>query len=172
VTLGSHQQSIGQSQTHITPRYILDAVGPFDLDPAAAWPRPWNCAKQNVAVDGAGLTIKWKPSAFVWLNPPFDRRHIHAWMAKMASHNNGIALLHARTETNWFQPVWNCANAILFLRHRVIFHKPDGSLQTTKKGEVANSGAPVCLVAFGQTAFERLNNCQLEGSLVFGWTSK
>jgi hypothetical protein len=41
MTLGSHQQSIGKSQVHLTPRWIIDALGPFDLDPCAATVRPW-----------------------------------------------------------------------------------------------------------------------------------
>jgi hypothetical protein len=36
MTLGSHQRTVGKSQTHITPRWIIDRLGPFDLDPAAA----------------------------------------------------------------------------------------------------------------------------------------
>jgi hypothetical protein len=33
VSLGSHQRTVGRSQTHITPKWIIDALGPFDLDP-------------------------------------------------------------------------------------------------------------------------------------------
>jgi hypothetical protein len=47
MTLGSHQQTVGKSQNHITPRWIIDTLGPFDLDPAAADPRPWPCARTN-----------------------------------------------------------------------------------------------------------------------------
>jgi hypothetical protein len=38
--LRSYQHCIGNSQ----PRWILAALGDFDLDPAAADPRPWSCA--------------------------------------------------------------------------------------------------------------------------------
>ena len=167
MTLGSHQKTIGTSQTHITPRWIIEALGPFDLDPAGAGQAPWRCATTTISPPHNGLALPW--AGFVWLNPPFDRRHVHEWVSKLAHHNNGIALLHARTETKWFQPCWSRASGILFLRHRVIFHKPDGSQQTTKKGEVANSGAPVCLVGFGVLARTRLENSGLEGSLVTQW---
>lgn len=170
MTLGSHQQSIGKSQVHITPKWIIDALGPFDLDPAAAGQRPWDCAKENFTVATDGLSRTW--NGFVWLNPPFNRYGILAWIHRIASHGNGIALLHARTETAWFRPCWQHASGIFFLRHRVIFCKPDGSPQTTSKGEVANSGAPVCFVAFGQKAFNRLNDCQLEGALVHKWWAR
>lgn len=43
-TLGSHQKTRGDSQYWMTPKFILDALGPFDLDPAGAGPRPWECA--------------------------------------------------------------------------------------------------------------------------------
>jgi hypothetical protein len=167
VTLGSHQSTIGKSQVHITPRWIIDALGPFDLDPCAAIPGPWECATRNIAPPWNGLCYPWE--GFVYLNPPFDRREVGSWITKLAAHNNGIALLHARTETAWFQPCWQHASAILFLRHRVVFCKPDGSPCTTGAGVVANSGAPVCFVAFGQKAFNRLNDCQLAGTLVHRW---
>ncbi len=56
MTLGSHQQSVGKSQTHFTPRQILDALDEFDLDPCAGDPRPWDCARVNYteADDGLG----------------------------------------------------------------------------------------------------------------------
>lgn len=167
MTLGSHQSTIGKSQVHITPRWIIDALGPFDLDPAAAGQAPWRCAKTCIALPANGLTLPWY--GFVYLNPPFDRRGILDWITKLASHNNGIALLHARTETAWFQPCWQHASAIFFLRHRVVFHKPDGSHCITGAGLVANSGAPVCLVGFGSLAQHRLQKCGLKGALVTRW---
>ena len=47
MTLGSHQTSTGKTQIHITPRWIIEVLGPFDLDPAAGNPRPWDCAAVN-----------------------------------------------------------------------------------------------------------------------------
>jgi hypothetical protein len=47
MTLGSHQQCVGKSQSWITPKHIIDALGPFDLDPCASDPRPWDCAGDN-----------------------------------------------------------------------------------------------------------------------------
>jgi len=111
MTLGSHQQSIGRSQNHITPRWIIDALGPFDLDPAAADPRPWPCAA--ISWTAHGLERDW--AGFVYLNPPFDRYVVGDWIAKLARHGHGITLLHARTETAWFEPIWQHAAAILFL---------------------------------------------------------
>lgn len=165
MTLGSHQRAIGKSQVHITPEWIIDALGPFDLDPCAASPRPWSCARNNYTEDG--LTSPW--FGFVFLNPPFHRYQVAAWIGRMAQHDNGIALLHARTETAWFEPCWRHASALLFMAQRITFHKPDGSMQTTAKGEVANSGAPPVLIGFGTEAARRLAGCDIPGALVTGW---
>ena len=138
MTLGSHQKTIGKTQNWITPKFIIDALGVFDLDPCAAYPRPWSCAKKNYTK--GGLEKPW--SGRVWLNPPFHRYQVARWIEKLANHGCGIALIHARTETEWFEPIWRKAHSILFLSDRLYFHDPDG-----KRAE-ANSGAPACLVAF------------------------
>jgi len=161
MTLGSHQRAIGLSQTHLTPRSLLDRLGAFDLDPCAADPRPWDCAKHNLAFADDGLSKRWHGR--VWLNPPFDRRVVGTWIGRLAAHGDGIALIHARVETDWFQPIWKDANAVLFLRKRISFCTPDGTPQP------ANSGAPVCLAAFGAYNAEVLSTCGLEGTLVTDW---
>jgi hypothetical protein len=163
MTLGSHQQTIGKSQNHITP--LVEIINPlggaqsFDLDPAGADPRPWDCAK--VTWTSRGLERDW--FGFVWLNPPFDVREVGEWIAKLAAHGNGIALLHARTEAGWFEPIWERASGILFLSNRIKFCKPDGSEQPF------NSGAPAILVAFGPEALARLRRCGIPGRLVTVW---
>src|SRR5690348_8670406 len=111
MTLGSHQTTVGKSQVHLTPKWIIDALGPFHLDPCAASPRPWNCAVHNITADGLGAD--WY--GHVWLNPPFNRYSVGRWVERLASHDDGIALLHARTEAGWFEPVWACADNMLFL---------------------------------------------------------
>jgi hypothetical protein len=159
MTLGSHQKSIGDSQTWITPRWILEALGPFDLDPAGADPRPWDCATETLTKHG--LSVPWYGRVF--LNPPFDRYQVGQWISKLATYGNGIALLHARVEAEWFEPCWDRASAILFLANRIFFHYPDG-----RRAE-ANSGAPACLIAFSQDNAERLRDCGIEGYLITGW---
>jgi hypothetical protein len=146
MTLGSHQKTVGKSQSWITPKYIIDELGPFDLDPCACTPQPWPCAKEQYTTNG--LERPWH--GMVWLNPPFDRYKVGKWMQKLADHGNGIALIHARTETGWFEPAWRKADTIGFISGRIHFHKPDG---TRAK---ANSGAPAVLVAFGKEASNRL----------------
>jgi DNA N-6-adenine-methyltransferase (Dam) len=161
MTLGSHQRTVGLSQDHISPKWMLDRLGPFKFDPAAAVIRPWDCAEINWTTNG--LTREWPRAWFGFLNPPFDRYIVGAWIRKAADHGNMIVLLHARTEAEWFEPVWEHASGILFLADRIHFHKPDGSRQP------ANSGAPPVLCAFGDEAVMRLHRCGIAGALVTRW---
>ena len=102
----------------------------------------------------------------MFLNPPFDRYQVATWIRKLAKHGNGIALLHARTEAEWFEPVWESASGILFMADRIHFHRPDGSRQP------ANSGAPPLLASFGAEALRRLHRCEIPGAIVTGWVWK
>jgi hypothetical protein len=171
MTLGSHQKTIGTSRVHLTPRWIIEALGPFDLDPCAADPRPWDCAEVNLCEADDGLRRAWPAGARTWLNPPFDRYVVARWIGRLAEHGRGTALLHARTETEWFRICWERATAILFMARRLTFVKPDGTPCTTKNGEVANSGAPPVLVAFGDYDAMQLRGFAAEhgGALVDRW---
>ena len=165
MTLGSHQKTIGTSQVHLTPRWIIEALGPFDLDPCAADPRPWDCADVNLCEADDGLRQPW--AGRMWLNPPFDRYRVGKWIGRLAEHGRGAALLHARTETEWFRICWQNATAILFMAKRLIFVKSDGTPCTTRSGERANSGAPPVLVAFGDYDAMRLRQpVRVDGKMI------
>jgi hypothetical protein len=80
----------------------------------------------------------------VWLNPPFGREAVK-WLRKLATHGDGIALIPARTETAMFyECIWNVADAVCFMKGRPHFHYVDGRRAS------ANSGAPICLIAYGK----------------------
>lgn len=162
MTMGSHQTTIGKTQSWITPKFIIDDLGPFDLDPCACDPQPWPCAIDQWTKDG--LSFQWH--GFVWLNPPFHRYEVGSWMERMARHGNGIALVHARTEAEWFDPVWRHADAIGFLKDRLYFHYPDG------RRADANSGAPAVLAAFGLEAAGRLQLSTIPMNIVTDWGNK
>lgn len=142
----------------LTPPHLIHALGPFDLDPCAApEPRPWPTAHRHITLPENGLDAEW--DGFVWCNPPFGPEAA-AWLARMAEHRNGIALCAARTETKWFVAhVWGAADAVLFLHGRPHFHHRDGT-----RGR-ANSGAPICLPAYGAAAVARLTASKLVGTL-------
>ena len=163
MTIGSHQTTVGKSQSHITPAWLLAQLGKFDLDPAAADPRPWDCADHSIPEAQDGLSQPWPTSARVFLNPPFDRYVVGRWIQRLAEHGRGIALLHARTEAAWFEPCWRHASGILFMADRIHFHRPDGGRQP------ANSGAPPVLVAFGEEDLVCLRTSTIAGALVTKW---
>jgi hypothetical protein len=160
VSLSSHQRTVGKNQEWLTPPEILRALGSFDLDPCAPVPpRPWPTARFHLTVEDDGLAAQW--FGRVWLNPPFNRYIAPRWMQKMAAHGNGIALVPARTETAMFtECVWEAATAVLFLKGRPHFHYVDGTRAQ------ANSGAPICLVAYGYKNMEALDDSDLPGRLV------
>jgi len=163
--MSSHQRGHrGASDVWLTPPNIINALGHFDLDPCAApEPRPWPTAARHIVLPEDGLAAEWE--GFVWCNPPFGPE-AESWLQKMGKHNNGIALVPARTETRWFvETAWKAAEAILFLHSRPHFHYPDGT-----RGK-ANSGAPICLIAYGSSAAHRLVSTTLPGTLVAGWVS-
>lgn len=143
----------------LTPKYITDALKPFDLDPCTEEKRPWEIANQSFTHKDDGLTQSW--NGFVWCNPPYGAQTQH-WLNKMAKHNNGLALVFARTETKmFFESVWPKAKAILFIKSRIKFCFSNG--EPAKE----NCGAPSVLIAYGDLAVKRLENCQIEGKLLY-----
>lgn len=121
MSLTSHQRpNRGASDEWLTPPEIVQALGPFHLDPCAAVNQPWKTAKVQYTIEDGGLSKRW--AGFVWCNPPFG------------------------------------------LRKRPHFHYPDGVRAPF------NSGAPICLVAYGLLGITRIRASGLEGTLVTSWT--
>jgi len=126
----------------LTPPSILDRLGYFDLDPCAPIVQPWPTAGHVFTIEDDGLVQPW--FGRVWLNPPFGKAAA-LWLRKMASYGCGTALIPARTETAMFyESVWPVANGVLFIKSRPHFHYVDG-----RRADF-NSGAPICLVAYGE----------------------
>ena len=129
----------------LTPPEIIQALGKFDLDPCTPVVMPWRTAKRRYTPDDDGLLKPWRGR--VWLNPPYGP-YTAAWMEKMRDHNNGVALIPARTETRmFFSTVWGYAAGVCFIRGRLRFHYPDG----TRARQTIN--APTCLIAYGKTDY-------------------
>lgn len=162
-SIGSHHSANAGTHTWLTPPEILAALGPFDLDPCACpEPRPWPTATTMWTREDTPLHREWPKDARIWLNPPFGPKPLVAtFMARMADHGRGTALLFARTETAvFFDTVWRRAAGLLFLKGRPHFHRQDG-----RRAE-ANSGAPVVLIAYGVDDAERLRGSGLPGQYV------
>lgn len=131
----------------LTPPSIVEALGPFDLDPCSPVNRPWDTAAKHYTKEQDGLAQPWEGR--VWLNPPYGRETFK-WLEKLADHGNGIALIFARTEMKGFhEQVWDRADAVFFFEGRLRFHRADGS-----QGGSAN--APSCLVAYSMSNIRRI----------------
>ena len=130
-------------KTWLTPPYIIDALGPFDLDPCCPPNMPWKTAETMVCRPADGLAVDWRGKR-VWLNPPYGREAIPFFKKMIAENCTGIALVFARTDTAlWQNLIFPHAVGILFLRGRLRFRKADGT-----PGETAT--APSALIAFSQ----------------------
>jgi len=148
----------------LTPPKLIEACGPFDLDPCAYNTQPWPTAEKHYALPKEnGLLLPW--SGCVWCNPPYGPE-IAKWTQKMALHGNGLFLIFARTDTRQFRDLWKWADGFLFFYGRFTFHRPDGTPAS------ANSGAPSVVVAFGKHNVERLERAKaagFDGALVTEW---
>lgn len=154
--MGSHQSHAADTVVWLTPPHIIEALGPFDLDPCGA--PNWTTAERHIRLPEDGLRAPWKGR--VWLNPPYGSE-AWRWLNRLADHGHGTALIFARTETEGFvRTVWDRATALRFLHGRLSFHHANG------KRAAANSGAPSVLVAYGTRDAERLQSCELPGTFV------
>jgi phage N-6-adenine-methyltransferase len=145
----------------ITPPNLIKSVGGdigFDLDPCSPINRPFETARNYFTIEDDGLKQEWEGR--VWMNPPYGGECKH-WLKKLADHGNGIALVFARTETQYFfDSVWNKADAILFVKRRINFLNVDGT-----KGK-NGSNAPSVFIAYGKENAEILKNCGIEGRYI------
>ncbi|OIH81926.1 hypothetical protein BLJ79_21435 [Arthrobacter sp. UCD-GKA] len=159
--LGGENQNMGGAQREtrwLTPPSLIAPLGPFDLDPCGA-PGQELATRTYLLENGDdGLRDPWEGR--VWLNPPYGKQ-ADPFMAKMAAHGRGTALVFARTETRtWHNHIWPNASAILFLAGRVTFLDAEGVAAK------ANSGAPSVLIAYGAADAEALECAGIAGKFV------
>lgn len=114
-----------------TPAWLLQALrqtfGVFDLDPCAQTKRRRAAsvsAKMLFTADDDGLSLPWHGKVFV--NPPYGRS-LKSWTSKARSEfavGNAslvVALVPARTDTNWWHRDILGDAAIVFLKGRLRF---------------------------------------------------
>ena len=146
MTIGGHEKpNKGKTDSWLTPVELVEQLGTFDLDPCEHIIMPKKLAKNGYNINDDGLSKEW--TGRVWMNPPYSKNKQFA--EKFCEHKNGIALVFARTETEWFKNYYN-ADAFLFLPQRLTF--------LNEKGEKpnGNSGAPSVLVAYGEYNSQKL----------------
>ena len=142
----------------LTPPEIIKACGEFDLDPCAPTNRPWDTAKKHLHIDDDGLKMDW--DGRVWLNPPYGK-DIVQWMERLARHNNGVALIFVRSETDWFYNyVLEKAISIFLIKGRLKFYNVDGT-----EGKYC-APAPSCLVAYGELNDKYLKELHIKGKYI------
>lgn len=96
----------------------------------------------------------------VWLNPPYSRPLIERFVEKMVENNNGIALLFNRCDSKMFQDlIFPNATAIMFLRGRIKFYRPDGT-----QGDSPGCGS--VLIAFGEENAVALEKSNIPGKFI------
>ena len=152
-----NEQTVAKTEVWLTPPEMVAALGQFDLDPCSEPNMPWKIANRFYTEKDDGLSLEW--SGRVFMNPPYGPK-LEPFLKKLADHGDGIALVFARTETKaFFNQVWPRADAIMFLKGRVRFYRPDGT-----QGQ--SSGSPSCLVAYGEKNVAMLYASGLEGVII------
>ena len=166
-SIGGHQGAVMVSDTYLSDPKIIASLGQFDLDPCAPVIRPWDTAKKHYTIVDNGLSKPWEGR--VWLNPPYGRG-IGTRLERMGMHNNGIALIFARTETEAFHKlVFPVATSVFFFSGRLYFYDIHGNKATITNpkskyyGKVANGGAPSVLIAYGEQNTEAIERAGLKG---------
>jgi hypothetical protein len=144
-----------QSDEWYTPPEIFQALRlTFDLDPCSAGEgRDHVPVGQRFTKADDGLSQPWH--GLVWMNPPFGGRNGQVpWLRKFFQHHSGIALVAARTSSEWFHEFAPKAEAMLFPKGKTKFLRPDGT-----PGPSPWSG--VVLMAAGMPAYVALRDSGL-----------
>ena len=144
----------GLSNEWYTPPGIFEALSiDFDLDPCHPAERlPWIPAERTYCIADDGLSQPWEGR--VWMNPPYGRE-VDPWLKRFVEHGNGIALVFARTDTEWFHRHALAIDAWCFIRGRLTFVHADRS------PSLFNAGAPSLLLASGSECVEALRRSSL-----------
>lgn len=154
----SHDRSVNGKEEWLTPPWVIKALGEFDLDPCSPTPetRPWDTAKNHFCIRDDGLNQPWVGRVFC--NPPYGSK-TGDWLKKCAEHKNCTALIFARTETRmFFDHIWPCATAILFIKGRLAFYHVTGVA-----GDAA--GAPSCLITWDDANADALKDAVMHGRI-------
>ncbi len=152
-----HKVNAYNKEDWVTPKYILDALGKFDLDPCCPNVMPWPTAKVMITnsesactsldnrvdeslIRGNGMNMDW--SGRVWCNPPYGLM-MNPWITRMRIHNNGVLLIPNATENAiWHTDIFPYASEICFIKGRVSFCNTSGQ-------PVDNNVSGSVLIAFG-----------------------
>lgn len=155
----THESHNAATVEWYTPPWIFEGLSTeFDLDVCSpAGGIPWLPAKKCISLPTDSLKEDW--NGFVWCNPPYGKETA-PFLQKMCYHNNGIALVFARTDTKWFHDYAGQASALLFIKGRVQFI--DGNKMTKSTGSTCGS----VLIGYGDKARDILANSKIDGMYI------
>jgi len=141
------------SEEHYTPMHIIEGVDRvlhgIDLDPCAD-PSRRVPARRHFTKEDDGLTLPWRGTVF--MNPPYGV-NTRGWVNKLVTSvqqgwtTEAIALVAARTDTMFFQPLFYYP--VCFIHGRLSFLDATYQVPTTQDGRVQNAPFPSALVYFG-----------------------
>jgi hypothetical protein len=161
----SHESSKNKTVEWYTPKHVFDAIGiEFDLDPCSPGKDivPWVPAKKCFTIADDGLMLPW--SGNVWMNPPYGK-NTPIWLERLALHGTGIALLFARTDAKWFHKFVSIADAICFVKGRMIFIHEKNAIAYAKgefdRDPTERPGAGSMLIAYGKENAQALRKSGL-----------
>ena len=158
ITVSGFTRPVGFSSAtdqHNTPKEIVNAVikclGSIDLDPCSNNGKPNVPAKKHLRVKDDGLLAQgWLGK--VYMNPPYGNV-IVAWVEKLKREyesgctTEGIALVPARTDTEWFTLLsdYPCC----FIRGRLVFGGNENSAPFPSAAFYLGKNLPAFKKAFG-----------------------
>lgn len=165
--IGGHHSHRAGTVEWLTPPETIVGIGGWqsiDVDPCAPIVQPYRTAIEKWTIVDDGLSRRWDPKKRFFVNPPYTDGVLELWLARLAHHGRGTALIFARTETSaFFRYGWEVATAALFMRGRINFHIGEAFsvIKTRRTFEVGdrapgNAGGPTVLLAYGEEDAERL----------------
>lgn len=154
----SFQRCNATTDEWYTPKHITDALGHFDLDPCAAPDARFHFADSNYTKHDNGLILPWFGRVFC--NPPYSRKLVEPFIRRMAEYGNGLALVFNRMDISmWHDRIFPTADALLVIRGRLRFMRPDGS-----QADAAGCGS--VLIAWGVDNAKSLANSGINGKFI------
>ena len=139
------EQGTGNNERY-TPDYIIQAVrqvvGDIELDPASsATANEIIQAQRYYTVELNGLAQDWTAET-LWMNPPYSRGDIDAFVEKLASEvkrgavKRALVITHNATETRWCRALLDNCAAFCLLKERVDFSTPGEQGSGTLRGQI------------------------------------
>lgn len=134
-----------------TPKWVIDELGFFDLDPCAGNNTKIGKVNYNIFNGDDGLKLPW--FGIVYCNPPFSQKEL--WIEKMINHSNGILILPERGSAPWFGPLAKKCGCYFIMGKKIDFV---GGSSSNNIGSV--------LFPFGNESIDKINQSKLPGHFV------